>query len=314
MHSGSGSLALKQNSAVSVYVGIASLVLEGRVVSADEDDDDAFSSMKFESNQSIQSGNVDSSKGVSSSARYGVIHRISEKLMRLRQFPGSNKEIVETSVAIPTLSRDDCEYERMNPRLHHVASSREFQRNPRLTNVPSSSASNSSSAASVLHDIDVDWNDISILFNGLDSLINLPGSPIKIPLNVPFMSSIPMHQSSMLNDSSMKMFKIKDKAAGKQNARPKQGPHCEKFLKKIGILKADPIELESGHICNHVSGYVSFANLFLKCSYKFSSFLVSPLAISLENAVANPLKGRRRLHRSVLGTRKQCNSVGTMDV
>lgn len=258
MHSGSGSLALKQNSAVSVYVGIASLVLEGRVIGADEDDDDAFSTMKFESNQSqfpIDSGNVDNSKCSSSSGGHGVIHRISEKLMRLRQFPGSNKEIVETSIAIPTLSRDDCEYERQ-PRLHHVASAREFQRSPRLTNVPTSSASNSSSAASVLHDIDVDWNDISILFNGLDSLTNLPGSPIKIHSNVPFMSSIP---SSLLNsESSMKMFKMKEKVVGKAASKPKQGPHCEKFLKKIGILKTDPMETDVGHMCNHVSSYVSF--------------------------------------------------------
>lgn len=289
MHSGSGSLALKQNSAVSVYVGIASLVLEGRVIGADEDDDDAFS-VKFESNQSqfpAESGNIDSSKSGSSSGRHGVIHRISEKLMRLRQFPGSNKEIMETSIAIPTVSRDDCEYERQ-PRLHHVASAREFQRHIRLTNVPSSSA------ASVLHDIDVDWNDISILFNGLDSLSNLPGSPIKIPSNVPFMSSYPMHSSSLLSEpSSMKMFKIKDKAVGKPT-KAKQGPHCEKFLKKIGILKTDPMEVESDHMCNHVNSYVNlkaFAiNLCTLLIHLFCS-VVSSLAAAFEDVGADSLEG-----------------------
>jgi hypothetical protein len=268
MHSG-GSIAMKQNSAaVSVYIGIASLVLEGRVIGTDEDDDDSFS-MKFEALNhqqapiSDESEIADSSENVPapSIARHGVIHRISEKLMRLRQFPGS-KEVVETSIAIPTQSRDDGEYERQ-PRLHHVASAREFQRNPRLTTVPTSSASNSSSAASVLHDIDVDWNDISILFNDLDSLINLPGSPIKISANNhPFRSSIvnPLHHHQ---EATLKMFKTKEKVAGKSSQKVKQGPHCEKFLKKIGILKVDTSEPENDHMCNHVSGYVSRFDTFL---------------------------------------------------
>lgn len=255
MHSGSGNIALKQNSAVSVYIGIASLVLEGRVISTDEDDEDAFSN-KFESISSRpdESGVPDSSGSSSSTSRHGVIHRISEKLMRLRQFPGSNNEVVE-SIAIQTQSRDDYEYERQ-PRLHHLASNREFQRNPRLTTVPTASASNSSSAASVLHDIDVDWNDISILFNGLDSL-NLPGSPIKLSANHSFRASLVGHLPAPI-ESTLKMFKSKEKTAGK--IRAKQGPHCEKFLKKIGIMKVDPAEPESDHMCNHVSGYVSEIN------------------------------------------------------
>lgn len=263
MHSGSGSIALKQNSAVSVYIGIASLVLEGRVIGTDEDDDDAFS-MKFESavNQSQfpdASGISDVAGSGSSSSRHGVIHRISEKLMRLRQFPGS-KEVVETSIAIPTQSRDDFDYERQ-PRLHHLASAREFQRNARLTTVPTSSASNSSSAASVLHDIDVDWNDISILFNGLDSLVNLPGSPIKMSGNYPFRTSIAHRPIPSLNQESLlNIFMSKEKAPGKASSKPKQGPHCEKFLKKIGTLMVDSSEPDTDHMCNHHSGYVSDAN------------------------------------------------------
>lgn len=257
MHSGSGSIGLKQNSAVSVYIGIASLVLEGRVISTDEDDEDAFSN-KFEStaNHPNESGVTDGSSSSSSSTRHGVIHRISEKLMLLRQFPGSNKEVVE-SISIPTQARDDCEYERQ-PRLHHLASAREFQRNPRLTTLPTASASNSSSAASVLHDIDVDWNDISnisILFNGLDSLVNLPGSPIKHSANHSFRASLVGHLPAPM-ESTYKMFKNKEKSTGKNKAN--QGPHCEKFLKKIGIMKVDPAEPENDHMCNHISGYVSY--------------------------------------------------------
>lgn len=253
MHSGSG-IALKQNTAVSVYVGIASLVLEGRVIGTDEDDDDAFSA-KFDSTTSSNESGVTETAGSggSSTTRHGVL-RISEKLMRLRQFPGSNKEVVE-SLAIPIQSRDDGEYERQ-PRLHHIASAREFQRNQRLTTVPTSSASNTSSAASVLHDIDVDWNDISILFNGLDSLVNLPGSPIKLSASHSFRASLGHHPLPMHQEPSLKIFMNKEKAVGKA-VKSMQGPHCEKFLKKIGILKVDPSETESDHMCKHVSGYVS---------------------------------------------------------
>ena len=263
MHSGSGSIALKQNSAVSVYIGIASLVLEGRVISTDEDDENSFSK-KFESvaNHQDESEVPVSSSNNPSSSRHGVIHRISEKLMRLRQFPGSNKEVVE-SIAIPTQSRDEGEYERQ-PRLH-----REFQRNPRLTTVPTASASNSSSAASVLHDIDVDWNDISILFNGLDSLVNLPGSPIKISSNHLFRASLVSHLPVPM-ESTMKMFKNKEKSTGKVIA--KQGPHCEKFLKKIGIMRVDPAEPDSDHMCNHISGYVSFITKQF-CEFNLINFL-----------------------------------------
>lgn len=255
MHSGSGRVALKQSSAVSVYIGIASLVLEGRVISTDEDDDDAFSK-KFDATVSQpqfpdEKGVADSSGQGSSSSRQGVIHRISEKLMRLRQFPGST-EVVETSMAIPTSSREDCEYERQ-PRLRHVASTREFQRVQRLTNVPTSSASNSSSAASVLHDIDVDWNDISFVFNGLDYL---PGSPMKLSANHRFHASLG-NPNQLQQEQNLNMFKSKEKVATKAATKAKQGPHCVKFLKKIGLLKNESSEPENDHMCNHVSGYVS---------------------------------------------------------
>lgn len=283
MHSGSGSMGFKQNSAVSVYIGIASLVLEGRVISTDEDDDDAFSK-KFDS-KAVQSQfpNAGASSGSSSSgsstSRYGVIHRISEKLMRLRQFPDSNKDDVG-SMAIPVQFGDDCDYDRQ-PRL--LASAREFQRNARLTTLPTSSVSNSSSAASVLHDIDVDWNDISILFNGLDSLVNMPGSPIKLSANHSFRASLAGHLPIPMNqEPSFKLFKSKEKATtGKSTAKPKHGPHCEKFLKKIGILKLDSPELESDHMCNHASGYVSsnsWQSLFIsqqsfRCSVVAGNFI-----------------------------------------
>lgn len=267
MHS--GNIAIKQNSAVSVYIGIASLVLEGRVISTDEDDDDAFKAI----NQvdEIVPNNVSGSGGGSAN-RHSVIHRISEKLMRLRQFPGSSKDVIETTIAVPSQSHDDGEFEHQ-PRLHHVASSREFNRNQRLTSVPIALASNSSSAVSVLHDIDVDWNDISILFNGLDTL-HVPASPIKLATNHnPFRIN---HPSMAMQQEPFKGFKNKgperNQSVGKTKSRAKQGPHCEKFLKKIGLLKVDPSEPERGHLCNHISNYVNYN----KCLLLIAELLIFP--------------------------------------
>lgn len=289
MHSGSGSIALKQSSAVSVYIGIASLVLEGRIISTDEDDEDAFS-RKFEQIPNplqFQDDNetAGSSAMASSTSRHAGINRISEKLMLLRQFPGST-EIVDTSISIPLNSSDDGEYERQ-PRLHNLASAREFQRNTRLVATSSNSSSNSSSAASVLHDIDADWNDISIVFNGLDSLISLPGSPIKIAGHS-FRSKIGHHPLPMHQEVTRK------EKVGK--TKPQQGPHCEKFLKKIGIIRSDSAEADCDHMCNHISGYVSSIQLqkFQNLNSQFIS--VSSLAVPLEENASTSVEGRRRMY------------------
>lgn len=309
MHSGSGRvLAVKQKSAVSVYVGIAALVLEGRALSGEEDEENLLRSQSphFHLNReevenaappvaatttttAVRGGGGGGNGGI------GVINRISEKLMRLRQFPGTSRELeVVESIAIPVHD----EYERQ-PRLHHVASAREFQRNnPRMTSIPASSTSNSSAAASVLHDIDVDWNDISILFNGLDSVINVPSSfPLKAHHAFHHHRSL-SHSLAISQDSArLKLIGNKTQArlltdnnnssSGKTpcgspsfvastvtSSKPKQGPHCEKFLKKLGLLKIDSPELDIDHMCNHVNNYVSqfpltffisfFAHIFLE--------------------------------------------------
>lgn len=275
MHSGGGRvLAGKQKSALSVYVGIVSLVLEGRALGDDDDDENFLRSQSPHlhlhhphATSTHHELETSTSSNVSGNARHGVINRISEKLMRLRQFPGTSKEldVVETSIAIPVSSDD---YERQ-PRLHHVASAREFQRNLRLTSIPTSSTSNSSSAASVLHDIDVDWNDISILLNGLDPIVNVPAFPLKIPspsahhhLAYPRAISHAMciNQKLLASKNQSRMPEKTTCGSPSSNAaslKPKQGPHCEKFLKKLGLFKVDsPESLETDHMCNHVNSYV----------------------------------------------------------
>jgi hypothetical protein len=271
MHSGSGRvLAVKQKSAVSVYVGIVALVLEGRAVSGEEDDENLLRSQSPHFNRE----EVEKEPGAvttSATRGSGMINLISEKLMRLRQFPGTSRELdVVESIAIP-----------VHDGLHHVASAREFQRNnPRLTSIPASSTSNSSAAASVLHDIDVDWNDISILFNGLDSVINVPSSfPMKA--HHAFHHHRSLSHSLTISQDSARLKLIGNKTQARllndniskttcgspsfvtATSKPKQGPHCEKFLKKLGLLKLDSPELDIDHMCNHVNNYVSRFHSFI---------------------------------------------------
>lgn len=261
MHSGSGRLTVKQKSAVSVYVGIATLLLEGRVLGS-EDDDENFLVVNQSHGPIVDEIDTVERSLSPVATRHSVINLISEKLMRLRQFPGTSKDVVETSIVAPIHSRDDCEYEGRQPsRLHHVASAREFQRNPRLTSIPpTSSTSNASSlAASVLHDIDVDWNDISIVLSGLDSVMNVPTFPLKISKIHNFRA---ISMSMPINQEPMKSYKNKipqqtTLTPSKNTAKPKLGPHCEKFLKKIGLIKMEPSETENDHMCAHVNSYVS---------------------------------------------------------
>lgn len=290
MHGSSGRvLAVKQKSAISVYVGLAALVLEGRALGGEDDDENFLRSSSPHSSlrsgvtggEEVEVSNVNvsppSSVATSASARSnsgGVIHRISEKLMRLRQFPGTSREldVVETSIAIPV--HDGEQYERQSPRLHHVASAREFQRNLRLTSIPASSSSNLSAAASVLHDIDVDWNDISILLNGLDPIVNVPAFPLKLSSPAPnahihHLTAFRSSHSMSINQDSPRMKLTGKTPQSREKAtcssppliRPKQGPHCEKFLKKLGLLRPETPELDMDHMCNHVNNYV---NIFLK--------------------------------------------------
>lgn len=257
MHSGSGRLAVKQKSAVSVYVGIATLLLEGRVLGSEDDEENFLNQAQHH----VVVDEIENERSLSpSTTRNTVMNVLSEKLMRLRQFPGTSKDVVETSIIVPVASRDD--YDRQ-PRLHHVASAREFQRNPRLTSIPASSTSNSSSAASVLHDIDVDWNDISIVLSGLDTMFKVPTFPLKLSTNHNF--RVPSPSMPISQESSMKLYKIKAQqhapTTPKSSTKPKLGAHCEKFLKKIGLIKMEPSETEIEHMCVHVNSSVSSSKI-----------------------------------------------------
>ncbi|CAO1375961.1 unnamed protein product [Diamesa serratosioi] len=259
MQSDNGNATLK-HPALSIYtIGIASLVLEGRIISTDEDDE----GFKVSSGQSV--GDIidvgtGSSSGEASVSRNSVMQRISEKLWSLRQIPGVNNEIIETSTAIPLQSHDDT-YEHFRMRSLNTNS---FQHNLTRSTMPTAPTS-SSSAASVLHDIDVDWNDTSILYNGLEK-IQMPTSPIKLQSQHSFRNtSNPMARH---HEQVLKMYKNKEKCANGSSmsyiqSKPRQGPHCEQFLKNICVIKVETSE-DNDHVCNHISSYCRRWQFYLR--------------------------------------------------
>ena len=257
MQSGNGNATLK-HPALSIYtIGIASLVLEGRIISTDEDDE-GFKVSSGQTAGDINDVETGSSSDETPVSRNSVMQRISEKLWSLRQIPGVNNEIIETSIAIPLQSHDDT-YEHYHSRPLNA----NFQRNLTRLTMPTAPPPSSSSATSVLHDIDVDWNDTSILYNGLEK-IQMPTSPIKLQSQHSFRNtSNPMARH---HEQVLKMYKNKEKCANGSSSsmsststsqsKPKQGPHCEQFLKNICVIKVEPAE-DIDHVCNHISSYVS---------------------------------------------------------
>lgn len=258
MQCGNGNATLK-HPALSIYtIGIASLVLEGRIISTDEDDEGFKVSTVQTANVNDGNGGNDVETGSSSDehpvSRTSVMQRISEKLWSLRQIPGVNNEIIETSIAIPLQSHDDT-YEHYHSRPLNA----NFQRNLTRLTMPTAPPSppTSSSATSVLHDIDVDWNDTSILYNGLEK-IQMPTSPIKLQSQHSFRNT--SHPMARHHEQVLKMYKNKEKcgngSSSSSPSKPKQGPHCEQFLKNICVIKVEPAD-DIDHVCNHISSYVS---------------------------------------------------------
>lgn len=282
MHSGSNNLSLK-HPAVSLSIGIASLVLEGRLIASEDDDDDSLkiiqdfhgalgSSLATTGKSSLDSTVSDT---VAIAPRHhgilkDVTERISVKLQQLRQCPGTSKEIIETTIAVPTNAHGD----ENESGLHVRTNARRLGTIPVYSSIGASSASSSSAAAkSILHDIDVDWNDTTVLYNGLEK-INITSSPIKMASPHPL-------RSSAVVAGIQDRFKLCKKKLEKTSSNgslssttigPKQGPHCTQFLKNIGIIKVDPLE-DGDHLCNHISNHVrnsSFLTVSIKFKIKFS--------------------------------------------
>lgn len=269
MHSGTNNLSLK-HPAVSIGIGIASLVLEGRLIASEDDDDENYKAIQdFHGGNgpglvnasvktSIEAPVVVSDNGSTGARHHGILkdvtERISVKLQQLRQCPGTSKEIIETTIAVPTNALGD-ENRRTENRFTGLQSRRLNVYNTSLSTASPSSVS--AAAKSILHEIDVDWNDTTVLYNGLEK-INITSSPIKI-------SSPHSLRSTAIASGIPDRFKLNKKKIEKSSSngssastQAKQGPHCHQFLKNIGIVKEDG----GDHMCNHVSSYVIIQNYF----------------------------------------------------
>lgn len=226
MHSGSSNVAAKHQ-AVSFSIGIASLVLEGRMLSSDDGEDfkpqqDFFVPISvktgLEPGESLELNCSGTTKG-------SVTQRISEKLQQIRQCPGTSKEVIEATIAIPTQARDF-----------------------KVTGTPSLA----SAAKPIIHDIVHEWNNTSLIYNGLEKF-HVASSPIKFASSYPAYSTIALKQSY----NPPKVARKKD-----EKKISKQGPHCEQFLKNIGVIKVEAGE-DVDHLCNHINKFVSFKNTIL---------------------------------------------------
>lgn len=103
------------------------------------------------------------------------------------------------------------------------------------------------------------------------------------------------------------------------------GPHCELFLKKIGLMKpgnalADYSFDTDAHFCVQSNETVSrsvplfWVHLSFRFDFEFLFlFTVLPLAAALWSIGRDFCHPRTDLHRSLFGTRKSCHSPGTVD-
>ena len=216
-----------KHQAVSISIGIASLVLEGRVLSSEDGEEfkpqhDFFTKIGVKTSLELPGESLNLT---CTGTTKGVTQRISEKLQQIRQCPGTSKEVIEATIAIPIQAR---EYP--------------------ATSTPSLAAA----AKPIIHDIVHDWNKASVIYNGLEKF-HVASSPIKFPSTNAYNTVAQALQHSF---TLPKILKKKD-----ERKNSKQGPHCEQFLKNIGVIKVEAGE-DVDHLCNHINKFVCFYSFF----------------------------------------------------
>lgn len=168
--------------------------------------------------------------------------RINEKLQQIRTCPSTSKDYFENTVEIPVGSPshvtsggsggsnlDDDYAERIyyNPKFRN----NEYPPSPyRATPFLPYGKSNTRSLYKTVEA----WTESNILYTGLEKIKMLHNiSPIKL--------------SPLVKVTSVRK---------KSNAGSTGGPHCEQFLKKIGLVKVDPGD-DTDHKCEYISEMVS---------------------------------------------------------
>lgn len=288
MHSGSYMSA--KHPAIPVSIGIASIVLEGRPTILDEegsacsgdsstaggpggggggssDEDGGFLRTVGSYNvaESLESrAELVVNERQSQSCMSDTAQRINLKLQQIRACPGSSKDVVENLVSVEVASSSGIG-RRNNDRERYAGYGVEtYVRESH----PGETTSLLTSAKA--------WGRDHI-YSGFEKMKLLGAvSPIKVP---------PAAASTFINFSSNVNRKKSDAgignplpAAGSSKQRTREGPHCEQFLKKVGVIKADPSD-ETEHSCSYRNGFCLRWQAYFK---QLSSILTCGEAICIE--------------------------------
>lgn len=229
MHSGGS--AIPSPPAMSVSIGIAALILEGRPLS-----DDYFS----EYNSAQSSPSLVAKKSAATHMTSDSLqdaHRIKQKLSQLRSCPGTSKDVAECLVmydsVVSVTSADELEPD--EDALYH-------QNHNKMDGLFLDSLQ--SLATTCLRTTPRSFNKTinlnKIKLGGLERTADVLYSP---QLSPPFFVEVVEPTIGV--------------TTSKKTEGPKQGPHCDIFLKKIGLLKPMPISddnnlVEDYHFCNEI--------------------------------------------------------------
>ncbi|XP_062546597.1 protein Atossa isoform X3 [Armigeres subalbatus] len=285
MHSGSYISA--KHPAIPVSIGIASIVLEGRPAILDEssarsgdsstaggtgggggggssDEDGGFRSVdNYNVAETLQSEAELLVNERPQSCMSDTAQRINLKLQQIRACPGSSKD-VENMVTVEVASSSGMGRRSDDRDRYSGYGVETFMRDSH----PSETTSLLTSAKA--------WGRDHI-YSGFEKMKLLGAvSPIKVP---------PAAASSFINFSSNVNRKKSDAgmgssftAPGCNKQRAREGPHCEQFLKKIGVIKADPND-ETEHSCSYRNEFCLRWQAYFK---QLSSILTCGEAICIE--------------------------------
>lgn len=250
------SSGLYKDPAFSVSVGIAALILEGRPNYNVYND----VLLNFEESRSSSSDTFLVSEFGRARSEDTTTQRISQKLQQIRNYPSTSKDYVENSVEIsvgsPSSHSDEF--------AERIYVNRKFRNNEYHPGVPPqyrTTATAKSATRSLFKNIDLPWTETSIVYNALEKIKMLHNiSPLKL-------TPITKHHTKKKHSSGLNLIA--------------QGPHCEQFLKKIGLVKSEGCD-ENDHKCEYFNNIVSTTKVLLwPFSYLVFSFICSVVPGSL---------------------------------
>lgn len=248
MHS--AGLLSPKDPAFSVSVGLAALILEGR---------------PNHNNNGHYENDVDESGAAEALlvAEYArgrniikdAAQRINQKLQQIRTCPSTSKDYIESPAAIevpigsPSRNDDFAEKIYVNPNFRN-----EYGGAPHhIKAVPYGKPTRS-----LFKTVEA-WTESNIIYTGLEKIKMLHSiSPIKMNLN-----------KNAVN--------IKKKVSSQVSSSCAQGPHCDQFLKRIGLIKIEHVD-EVDHKCEYISELVSVLTCLRSKRTEFNIFLLFSVA------------------------------------